>query len=172
VIITIGFTQSDRDRGYSSFCDGFHAGAKQERVSVWIPAPLEAHSLEEVAEATFIATNHPDPASLTGLAGEVFQAVETFSRKRERYFRSLSVGDTVRTADGRLACVSEGWEQMSDGSVETAWREAHDEQRDRFWAQYNTPEARAAWDAWIAVPANAEREADRFHDQARRDRME
>jgi hypothetical protein len=36
VIITIGFTLSDRDNDYSSFTDGYRFGARQESITVVI----------------------------------------------------------------------------------------------------------------------------------------
>jgi len=34
VIITIGFTESDRDNNYSSFTDGYRIGSRQTSVTI------------------------------------------------------------------------------------------------------------------------------------------
>ena len=105
MIVTIGFTVGDRPANYYPMSDGFRAEAVQRIASVTVRD--SNLTPEEIAEAAFVATNHPEPETLTGLAHDLFVALETET------YRSLSVGDTVtivrRGAYYRLACGKAGW---------------------------------------------------------------
>jgi hypothetical protein len=73
VIITLGFTESDRDVDYISFDDGYRFGARQESVTIVLEGDRTALTAEQWAEAAFIASNHPGevpagPASSIQLA--------------------------------------------------------------------------------------------------------
>jgi len=113
VTVTLGFTQSDRATGYSSF-DGYRPGARQEEVAVEIPT-AEAYwrTAAEIAEQAFEATNAP--YDVTGLAATFREALYGPGKPS---LRALSVGDTVtvaRCADGlhtRVACDRVGWVRL------------------------------------------------------------
>lgn len=119
VEITIGWTRSDMDNGYSSF-DGYRPGAQQHTEVVTVDVPIASdreNDLEwavlAMAEAAFAATNHPDPA-VGRPEGQIY------TQLRERGFNgsqsghySLSVGDTVTCGEVTLACASFGWERVT-----------------------------------------------------------
>lgn len=115
VEVTIGWTQSDRESGYSSF-DGYRPGAKQhtETVEVEIPETVSAQEADwatlHIAEAAFEATNSPFPK--TGLAQQINEALENKSFYGQGGHYSLSVGDTVTVGEVTLACASFGWERV------------------------------------------------------------
>jgi len=115
--VTIGWTMSDRDAGYSSFADGYRPGAKQhtETITVeWTNAPDDAHKVAEVlAEACYYATNAPRFTCPEGLTGQVCRAIdETGYDGTGAGHYSLSVGDTVTVGEITLACASLGWERV------------------------------------------------------------
>lgn len=62
MIITIGFTESDRSGGYSSFSDGYHIGARQTSVTLALDGDGLLLTGEEWAEEAFVASNHPGEA--------------------------------------------------------------------------------------------------------------
>jgi hypothetical protein len=103
--LVIGFTESDRASGYVSFCDGYRPGAKQRLVSLTVRS-ARTYLGEEVAEAAFVATNHPEPDTLGGLAGIIAKALAY------KPVRSLSVGDTVDVNGTNWACSRKGWVQV------------------------------------------------------------
>jgi hypothetical protein len=103
--LTVGFTESDRASGYVSFCDGYRPGADQRLVSLTVRS-ARTYDGPEVAEAAFVATNHPDPDTLGGLAGTIAKALNG------KPVRSLSVGDTVTVNGFTWACSRRGWQQV------------------------------------------------------------
>lgn len=120
--ITIGWTKSDMDNGYSSF-GGYRPGAEQhtETISIqshgstgiFAAAPtLEA--VEQIADAAFEATNSPFPQS--PLAVEINEELErrSFYGEQSGHY-SLSTGDTVTVGEVTLECAPMGWKQISLG---------------------------------------------------------
>jgi hypothetical protein len=111
--ITVGFTESNRATGYSSF-DGYMVGAQQTEVEVEVPSSLVMavpHTpgitrAERVAEAVFYASNSPY-AQNTPLGYALFSALSQVPG-----LRSLSVGDTVTIEDTRLSCDRWGWSEI------------------------------------------------------------
>jgi hypothetical protein len=70
LIITIGFTESDRARDYSSFSDGYRIGALQASLTIALEGAATGVPDEDLLEAVFAAVgNHPAPQTLTGFAG-------------------------------------------------------------------------------------------------------
>jgi hypothetical protein len=110
VIITIGFTESDRARDYSSFSDGYRIGAWQASLTIALEGAATGVPDEDLLEAVFAAAgNHPAPQTLTGLAGAVFHAL---AEQVHHGFRSLSVGDTVTIKGQMWACDPAGWHRV------------------------------------------------------------
>jgi hypothetical protein len=66
MIITLGFTESDRDADYSSFSDGYRLGARQTSVTIVLDGDGLLLTGEQWAEAAFTASNHPGEAPLGG----------------------------------------------------------------------------------------------------------
>lgn len=104
--ITIGFTKSNLERGYSSF-DGYRPEADQDEYS--FPTQAGVYDIEQLAEAIFVASNCPTVCE--GLA-RTFQLLLA-----DLPVRSLSVGDTVRLElDGEpaqmVACDRLGWRRI------------------------------------------------------------
>ena len=115
-LITLGFTQSDRDRDYSSFTDGYQLGAQQIAVTVNVDASGIDLTTEQWAEAVFIASNDPHPPADPTSPPECAAAAVRHALATQARFplRSFSVGDTV-IADGvMLACQSLGWQAVTD----------------------------------------------------------
>lgn len=121
VEVTIGWTQSDRENGYSSF-DGYKPGAKQhtETVTVEIPETASAEEVDwatlRLAEAAFEATNSPFPLTPGSPAAQIQSALQArgFNGSQSGHY-SLSVGDTVTFGEVTLACASFGWERVTPG---------------------------------------------------------
>ncbi len=108
MIITLGFTESDRDNDYCSFSDGYRLGARQVSLTVALDGDGLLLTGEQWAEAAFAASNHPGQAP----AGPA-RAIQLALTEQVRFpLRSLSVGDTV-TAHGQMwACESTGWRRI------------------------------------------------------------
>jgi hypothetical protein len=114
VIITLGLTESDLDRGYSSFSDGYRLGARQISVTVALEGDGTRLSGEQWAEAVFVASNHPG-RSRDPIVAAIQQALADQVHGR---LRSVSVGDTV-TAHGQMwACDPAGWHQVGTRQID------------------------------------------------------
>lgn len=115
--ITIGWTKSDMDKGYSSFM-GYREGAEQHTETIVVDIPDDADE-SLIAEWVFQATNYPAPGTLTGAAHAIFVAIVATGYRGRGAHYSLSVGDTITTrrADGTgdttLACENTGWRVVS-----------------------------------------------------------
>ncbi|MEV7628802.1 hypothetical protein [Actinoplanes sp. NPDC089786] len=108
MIITLGFTESDRDAGYISFSDGYQPGAQQQLVTITLEGDGTQYDAEELAEAAFVASNHPGEAP-TGPARTIQLAL---AEQAPGPLRSLSVGDTVTVHDQMWACENSGWRRI------------------------------------------------------------
>ncbi len=105
MIITLGFTKSDRDADYISFSDGYRLGARQMSVTIVLEGDGRHLSGEQWAEAAFIASNHPGQAP----AGPA-RAIQLALAEQVRFpLRSMSVGDTVSVHEQMWACEGAGW---------------------------------------------------------------
>ena len=114
MIITVGFTESDHDRGYSSFSDGYRLGARQISVTIALEGAGTALSGEQWAEAVFTASNYPG-GSLDPIVAAIQHALADQVHCR---LRSVSVGDTV-TAHGQMwSCDPTGWHQVGTRQVD------------------------------------------------------
>lgn len=113
MLITIGFTESQRDIDYVSFSDGYKIGAKQESVTIALEGETTGTPTIDVLDGVFAAVgNHPTPETLTGFAGAVHVALT--EQVWRPIIRSLSVGDTV-TVNGQMwACDRDGWHRVDD----------------------------------------------------------
>jgi hypothetical protein len=109
--IVIGFTQSALPE-YSSF-DGYREGAEQKVITIDVDET--AMDIEHVAEQCYLATNYPEPETLTGMAHEIFHAIYF---PHPAYVRSLSVGDTVELPERgeRVSCEAAGWQRLGPAS--------------------------------------------------------
>jgi hypothetical protein len=105
VIITLGFTESDRDAGYVSFSDGYRHGARQQLVTIMLEGDGSRYDAEQWAEAAFVASNHPGEAP-SGLARAIQLAL---ADQVKVPLRSMSVGDTVTVHGQMWACENSGW---------------------------------------------------------------
>lgn len=126
--ITIGWTRSEVVDGhlvYSSFGEGYRPGASQhtEDIALRFDGPdgiLDLDGLLDlvtgIAEAAFMATNHPEPQRLdrSSVAGQIFATLDArgFDGRASGHY-SLSVGDTVTVGEVMLACASLGWERVA-----------------------------------------------------------
>lgn len=121
-LITIGWTRSDPDTGYSSFSDGYRRGAQQHTETLEINTELDP---SEIAEAAYHATNAPEGFVESGsVADHIAKVLENrgFDGSQSGHY-SLSVGDTV-TVDGyMMACARTGWEVIEPPVP--AWGLAH-----------------------------------------------
>lgn len=108
MIITLGFTQSDRDIDYISFTDGFRLGARQESVTIALEGDGALLTGEQWAQAAFVASNHPDQAP----AGPARAIQLALAEQVRRPLRSLSVGDTVIVHGQMWACEGDGWRRV------------------------------------------------------------
>jgi hypothetical protein len=108
VLITIGFTQSDRSRDYSSFSDGYRIGAHQVSVTIALEGDGDTRSAPEWADAVFVASNTPQ-WSVDPLVAGIQHAMAT---QAGTGLRSLSVGDTVTVHGQMWACDPGGWHQV------------------------------------------------------------
>lgn len=113
MIITLGFTESDRDAGYISFSDGYRPGAPQQQVTLTLEGDGSQYSAEDWADAAFTASNHPGLAP-DGPARAIQLALAEQARIR---LRSLSVGDTVTVHGQMWACEDVGWRRVDDPST-------------------------------------------------------
>lgn len=121
--VTIGWTRSDPDAGYSSFCDGYRPGAAQHRLTVLVDVPDEADiavAVEAIAEAAFTATNHPAPETLTGYARQIHDGITASGYIGREAHYSLSVGDTVTVGEVTLACAPTGWQRVTYAGLPTS----------------------------------------------------
>ena len=111
--ITIGWTKSDMERGYSSF-SGYQPGAAQHTETIEVETlPFEGEpqkTVEAIAEAAFVATN--SPYEVTGLAAQIREAIAATGYRGQGAHYSLSVGDTVTVGEVMLACESFGWQRV------------------------------------------------------------
>ncbi|MBO3736659.1 hypothetical protein [Actinoplanes flavus] len=112
MIITLGFTGSDRDAGYVSFSDGYRPGALQQ-VTLDGDGDGDEYSAEDWADAAFSASNHPGLAP-AGPARAIQLALAGQVRVR---LRSLSVGDTVTVHGQMWACEDVGWRRVGEPST-------------------------------------------------------
>jgi hypothetical protein len=108
VIITLGFTDSDRDADYVSFTDGYRPGARQQLVTITLEGAGSQYNAQQLAEAAFVASNHPGEAP-TGPAKAIQLAL---AEQVHRPLRSLSVGDTVTVHGQMWACENSGWRRV------------------------------------------------------------
>lgn len=108
MIITLGFTESDRDACYISFSDGYLPGARQQIVTVTLEGDGSQYDAEELAEAAFVASNHPGEAPT--LPARAIQLALT--EQATGALRSLSVGDTVTVHGQMWACENSGWRRV------------------------------------------------------------
>ena len=110
MIITLGFTESDRAADYSSFSDGYRIGARQESVTVVLDGSGEAMTAKQWAEAAYEASNLRDAAP-AGPAQTIHLALTTQVRGP---LRSLSRGDTVTVHGQMLACEALDWRRVDE----------------------------------------------------------
>ena len=109
--VTVGWTKSDSDTGYSSFADGYKPDAEQW-VEVLEVEGLEGLTLETIAEYVFIATNSPHEYLDEHPVTKVRAALERTGYRGYQAHYSLSVGDTV-TVDGEtIECGAWGWKPV------------------------------------------------------------
>lgn len=114
MIITLGFTESDRAAGYISFSDGYRLGTRQVRISLILDGDGSALSGQQWAEAAYEASNHPGHAP-TGPARAIQRALADQAPGARR---SLSVGDTVTVRGHTWACEPSGWRQIDTGPAD------------------------------------------------------
>ncbi len=109
MIITLGFTESDRDNDYSSFADGYRLGARQMSVTIAIEGDGRLLTAEQWAQAAFVGSNHPGQAP----AGPARAIQSALAEQLHFPLRSLSVGDTVTVHGQMWACESgAGWRRV------------------------------------------------------------
>lgn len=109
VTLTVGWTNSDMEHGYSSFCDGYRPGAEQHTETFIVEVEEDMVTPMGLAEMVFEATNNPYLTQPQGVLGQVFRAVKATGFTGEGFHYSLSTGDTV-TVDGVMyACENSGW---------------------------------------------------------------
>jgi hypothetical protein len=104
VIITLGFTESDRHRGYTSFSDGYRIGALQMSVTIAIEGGDSRLPAQPWAEAAFVASHQPDPSANPAVAAIQRALAEQVTVP----LRTLSVGDTVTVGGHMFACEPAG----------------------------------------------------------------
>lgn len=112
--VTIGWTRSDMDNGYSSFSDGYRPGASQHTETLTIDLgetnqPVD-RLVEMIAEAAFEATNSPAPQMKVAKA--LRAALDATGYRGQGAHYSLSVGDTVTVGEVTLACDNWGWKRV------------------------------------------------------------
>ncbi|MEV7230891.1 hypothetical protein AB0M79_28285 [Polymorphospora sp. NPDC051019] len=108
MLITLGFTQSDPDAGYSSFSDGYRVGVPQLSVTVALEGDGSQFTGEQWAEAAFVASNHAEAAP----AGPARALQLAMAEQVSTRLRSLSVGDTVTVHGQMWACTGIGWRRV------------------------------------------------------------
>lgn len=113
VEVTIGWTKSAMPE-YSSFSDGYRHGAEQHvetvEVEVHENLSLNYNAVLGIAEAAFMATNAP--YEVTGMAGEIREAIAAAGYRGQGAHYSLSVGDTVMVGEVMVSCEPTGWKQV------------------------------------------------------------
>ncbi|MEV4201075.1 hypothetical protein [Micromonospora globbae] len=108
MIITLGFTESDRSRDYSSFADGYRIGARQTSVTIALDGDGSHLSAQQWAEAVFEASNLPAPA-----ADPIVAAIQhALAAQVQTPLRALSVGDSVTVGGQMWACEPVGWRRI------------------------------------------------------------
>jgi hypothetical protein len=110
MIITLGFTESDRNGDYVSFSDGYRIGAPQYAVSITVDDPGGALPPQLWAETAFAACNCPQPSTNPTVAA-IQQALADQVRVP---LRALSVGDTVTIYGQMWACDPHGWHRVDE----------------------------------------------------------
>src|SRR5262245_42585818 len=115
MLITLGFTESDRARGYSSFSDGFRIGARRVCVTIALEGAGTARTAQQRAEAVFAASN--DPSSIRDPSVTAIRIALTHQAPGP--LRSLSVGDTVTVHGQLLACEPAGWRRIDEQDPDT-----------------------------------------------------
>lgn len=110
--VVLGFTQSDREKGYSSF-EGYQPGAFQFELAIDVEHDGSPLAIEYLAEKVYEAMNDPFP-SREGLIGAINRAIDA-KRGPGVYVRTLSTGDTLTRLDTgeRVACASYSWERIT-----------------------------------------------------------
>jgi hypothetical protein len=99
MLITLGFTESDRTRDYSSFIDGYRIGAQQVSVTTALEGAGTSRTAQQWAEAVFVASNAPSTS------GHAFATTIRLALAQQAHgpLRSL-FGDTVSVHGQMLAC--------------------------------------------------------------------
>lgn len=107
--VYLGLSQSDQRENYYPMIDGWRPGVTQTQVAIVVPTEAVAdRSIDEVAEALFVATNHPAPLEAGGLATVLAEALSDQDLRP----RALSVGDTVVCGPAAVACDRSGWTRL------------------------------------------------------------
>jgi len=112
-VITVGYTQGNRDAGYVPMIEGYRPGAAQHvlTISVQLSPDLED---QQIAELVFIATNAPDLDAGTPEQRIRDAIVDTGYKGTEAHW-SLSIGDTVRVGGSPLlACGDVIWTTVEE----------------------------------------------------------
>jgi hypothetical protein len=112
MIVTLGFTESDRSRDYSSFSDGYRIGARQLSVTIALEGKGTYLSAEQWADAVFAASNLSRPATDATVA----PIQHALADQVQTPLRSLSVGDTVTVHGQMWACEPDGWRRIDSPS--------------------------------------------------------
>jgi hypothetical protein len=113
MIITLGFTESNRSRDYSSFADGYRIGAQQVSVTIALEGDGRRLPAQLWAEVVFTASNHPlstDPL--------VVAVQHALAEQVHTPLRSLSTGDTVTVHGEMWACESTGWRRVDNSEID------------------------------------------------------
>lgn len=111
VEMTIGWTISDMENGYSSF-SGYQQGAQQVTKTITIEAPVGSFA-EQIAEAVFHGTNAPPEYLSEGsMAAQVAGCLRSLGFRGEGAHYSLSVGDTVTVMGVTLAVERFGFKEV------------------------------------------------------------
>lgn len=116
MLVTLGFTQSDRSRDYSSFTDGYQIGARQIAVTITVEAAGIDLTPEQWAEAVFVASNDPHPLTDPTTPADRAVAAIRHALATQIHFptRSVSVGDTITAGGVMHACQPVGWRAVTD----------------------------------------------------------
>src|SRR5437762_13614228 len=110
MIITVGFTESDRSGDYVSFTDGYRIGAPQFSVTITVDDDDSQLPPELWAECVFTASNSPEPSTNPTVA-----AIQRALADQVRIpLRSLSTGDTVTVHGQMWTCDAVGWHRVDD----------------------------------------------------------
>jgi hypothetical protein len=112
VEMTIGWTISDMENGYSSF-SGYKQGAQQVTKTITIEAPVGSFA-EQIAEAVFQGTNAPPEFLSSGsMAAQVAGCLASLGFRGQGAHYSLSTGDTVTVMGVTLAVESLGFKEVT-----------------------------------------------------------